>query len=242
MRFIIPELPYEQPLAKGSWRYEQDGTPTGAVEQWRLSAAHDGYHFLRVDLDARAAPSGRSYLFHAVLDEMDRFVRLKYRLWQGNSEVMGNVHLEEDAVLFTSGQGEDRGGNRGGNRIEEIIAMPDGFKFWFPSSSALGFLARSQFDGRETAVTLVVSENDGDDFALLPLVTTVEKINPGFGPAQEDDQRPIRLYWEDQQRSIWLDSSGWPRRVARQDGLAAVETQLVNYQRINKPGEQQHDS
>ena len=108
MRFIIPELPYEQPVARGVWRYERDGIPTGAIEQWRLSAAHEGYQFLRVDLDARSAPSGRSYLFHAVLDEDNQPVRLKFRLWQAASEIMGNVHLEGDAVLYTSGQGEDR--------------------------------------------------------------------------------------------------------------------------------------
>jgi hypothetical protein len=234
VRFIIPELPYEQPLAKGLWRYEQDGTPTGAVEHWRLSAAQDGYHFLRVDLDARSAPSGRSYLFHAVLDETERFVRLKYRLWQENSEVIGNVHLEEDAVLFTSGPGEDRGGSR----IEEILNVPAHYKFWFPASTALGFLARSHFDNPATAVTLVVSDNKIDDFQLLPLVTTVERIKPGIGSAQDPASSPIRLFWEDQQRAIWLDSFGWPRRVARQDGMEAVETQLVHYQRINKPGEQ----
>jgi hypothetical protein len=233
VRFIIPELPYEQPVAKGVWRYEQDGTPTGAVEYWRLSAAKDGYHFLRVDLDARAAPSGRSYLFHAVLDESERFVRLKYRLWQANREVMGNVHLEQDALLITSGQGEDSGGSR----FEEILTVPAPYKFWFPASTALGFLARSFFDDRATAVTLVVSDTDIDGFQLLPLVTTLEQIKPGIGSSQDAAQSPIRLFWEDQQRAIWLDSSGWPRRVARQDGLEAVETQLVHYQRINKPGE-----
>ena len=148
---------------------------------------------------------------------------------------MGNVQLEQDAVLFTSGQSEDRGGNR----VEEIITMPGDYQFWFPASTALGLLARSDFEGRATAVTLVVSENKVDGFELLPLVTTVEKFNPGFGPPQEGDQAPIRLFWEEQQRSVWLDSSGWPQRVARQDGLTAVETQLVHYQRISKPGDQQ---
>lgn len=231
MRFIIPELSYEQPVAKGVWRYEQDGNITGAVEHWRLSAAHEGYQFLRVDLDARSAPSGRSYLFHAVLDELNRPVRLKFRLWQAASETRGNVHLEKDAVLYTSGQGE--------GRVEEIITMPAGYKFWFPATTALGLLATSHFVGRTSAVTLLVSDSAANGPALLPLVTAVEKFRSDFEPSQDRQQGPIQLFWENQQRSIWLDSSGWPLRMERQDGLAAVETQLVNYQRINKPDEQQ---
>lgn len=234
MRFIIPELPYEQPVAKGVWRYMQDGNPTGAIEHWRLSDAHEGYQFLRVDLDARSAPSGRSYLFHAVLDELNRPVRLKFRLWQASREIMGNLHLEKDAVLYTSGQGE--------SRIEEIITMPPGYKFWFPASAALGLLARSNFSGRTAAVTLVVSENEVDGPTLLPQVTTVERFGPEFDPSQEADQDPMQLFWENQHRTIWLDSSGWPLRMQRQDGLSALETQLLIYQRINKPGEHQQAS
>ena len=68
MRFIIHELPYERPLLAGRLRYERDGQPTGAIEFWRLTDAVDGYRFLRVDLDARDAASGRSWLYHATLD------------------------------------------------------------------------------------------------------------------------------------------------------------------------------
>ncbi len=68
MRFIIHQLPYERPIVAGQLRYERDGAPTGAVEQYRLTAAVDGYRFLRVDLDARTAPSGRSTLYHLTLN------------------------------------------------------------------------------------------------------------------------------------------------------------------------------
>jgi hypothetical protein len=229
VRFIIPELPYEQPLAKGVWRYERDGRPTGAVEHWRLSTAHDGFQFLRVDLDARSAPSGRSYLFHAVLDPQLEPVRLQYRLWQGSIEVIGNVHLEKEGVLFTSGKDE--------GRIEEIIAMPAGYKFWFPASSALGLLALAQFTERTAAVGLIISENEVDGPALLPLVTIVEKIGSNRYAQQSSGQNPIQLFWENQRRTVWLDAAGWPERMERPDGLTAVESQLVRYQHISKPGE-----
>ncbi len=225
MRFIIPELPYEAPVAKGLWRYEQDGEATGAVEQWRLSTAHDGYQFLRVDLDARLAASGRSYLFHAVLDAESRPVRLKYRLWQGSQEVMGNVQLERDAVLFTSGQDE--------RRVEEMIALDEGYKFWFPCSSALGLLAKSQFDGWTPAVTLVVSENGANGPALLPLVTSVNRQGPRYTTGSKEALGPITLSWENQQRTLWLDAQGWPLRMRRQDGVTARETELILYQQIS---------
>jgi hypothetical protein len=225
VRFIISEQPYEQPLARGLWRYEKDGHATGAVEQWRLSAAHDGYHFLRVDLDARQAASGRSYLYHAVLDQARRPMRMKYRVWRGADEVIGNVHLEEDAVLFSGSFGE--------HRFEELITVPEGYEFWFPSCIALGLLAMSQFTGNVTGVALVISDTQIDGPALMPLVTGLEKIGARPEESLESGQGPVRLFWENQQRSIWLDSSGWPRRMIRQDGLLAVESQLVNYQRIN---------
>jgi hypothetical protein len=190
-----------------------------------LSAAHDGYHFLRVDLDARQAASGRSYLYHAVLDQARRPMRMKYRVWRGVDEVIGNVHLEEDAVLFSGSFGE--------HRFEELITVPEGYEFWFPSCIALGLLAMSQFTGNVTGVALVISDTQIDGPALMPLVTGLEKIGARPEESLESGQGPVRLFWENQQRSNWLDSSGWPRRMIRQDGLLAVESQLVNYQRIN---------
>ena len=70
--------------------------PTGAVEEWRLSDAVDGYRFLRVDLDARNAPSGRSYLYHLTMDKLGNLVQLKFRLWTEGSEIIGSVLLEKD--------------------------------------------------------------------------------------------------------------------------------------------------
>jgi hypothetical protein len=152
-------------------------------------------------------------------------MRMKYRVWEGADEMIGNVHLEQDAVLFSGGHGK--------HRFEELITVPDGYQFWFPSCIALGLLAISHFTDRVPAVALVISDLQIDGPALLPLVTELEKISARPGESQESEKGPIRLFWENQQRSIWLDSSGWPQRMKRQDGLEAMESQLVRYQRIN---------
>ena len=94
MRFIIHELPYEKPVAAGRFRYEQNSQATGAVEHWRLTTAVDDYHFVRVDLDARAATSGHTYLYHLVLNPAGRPERLHYRFWTTGVEVTGNILLD----------------------------------------------------------------------------------------------------------------------------------------------------
>lgn len=91
MRFIIHEMPYERPLLAGRLRYERDGVPTGAVELWRITNAVDGYRFLRVDLDAREAESGRSSLYHVTLNPAGRPEQLKFRLWGNGPEVSGSL-------------------------------------------------------------------------------------------------------------------------------------------------------
>jgi hypothetical protein len=223
MRFIIPELAYEQPLARGVWRYERGGVPTGAIEHWRLNAARDGYHFLRVDLDARAARSGRSYIYHFVLDSDDKPLRLKYRLWQGNREVAGDVQLDADSILHTSGQGD--------GREEMEIHLPPGYQFWFPSSTALGWLARGRLDNEQAAFALVVDETVEAQLHVAPLVTTLYAQYEQF-----DTNRAVTMSFEDQQRTVRMNASGWPVRMARQDDLVAIETQLVKYKRITAPG------
>ena len=99
MRFLIHELPYERPLLAGRLRYRRDGAPMGAVESWRLTDAAEGYRFLRVDMDAREAPSGHSHLYHATLDPSGRLEQLKFRFWGQGHEVEGLRRRDpEDAV------------------------------------------------------------------------------------------------------------------------------------------------
>jgi hypothetical protein len=231
VRFIIPELPYERPLARGLWRYSLDGRPTGAVEQWRLSAAHEGFHFLRIDLDARAAPSGRSYLYHLVLDEDVRAVRLKYRLWQGSRETMGNVSLEVDGALHTRGRGADR--------HESQLALPPGYRFWFPASSALGLLARDVFSGGQVAAHLALQDESEADTRLTLVQTVVSREQRTLTVDAQGVTAIVDLRWAAQLRTIGLDQTGWPVRMTRQDRLTAEESQLVLYQRITVPGDAQ---
>ena len=229
MRFIISELPYERPIARGLWRYSLDGRPTGAVEQWRLSAAHEGFQFLRVDLDARAAPSGRSYLYHLVLDEAGRPLRLKYRFWEGSHETVGNIRLEPDAVLQTAGRAE--------SRQETILAVPAGYRFWFPACSALGLLAKVRRNGESAAVHLQLVEDESGGAELKLATTRLRQEERLLTVTAEDVAMIVDLRWEGQQRTIGLNAAGWPVRMTRQDRLTAKESQFVAYQRITAPGD-----
>ena len=230
MRFIIHEMAYEKPLTAGIWKYVRDGQATGAVEAWRLTEAAAGYRFLRVDLDARGAASGQSTLYHVTLDENGRAVQVKYRFWASGLEIIGTVLLEEDAVLVARETVDARD--------EEILAVPSGYAFWFPATAGLGLLADSAGQVM-TAVTLQTAT--GDLARLLsPMATrlTIDEAAPSkvtvMGKTVPSRQLTIR--WRDQQRLIWVDEKGWPLRMERDDGLTAVISRQIVYQRITGPG------
>jgi hypothetical protein len=233
MRFIIHELPFEKPLAAGQWRYHRDGRPTGAVESWRLTAAQDGYRFLRIDLDARAAESGRSILYHLTLDPQGKPVQLRYRLWTEGPEITGMALFEaEDLILVTE---------QAGQRVEEVLPLPPEAVFWFPSSTALGLLVDLPQAQPLAGVYLRLPSDKntpGLQAAQATVIITSRPLEQRVIMGKVQDLEPVSIWWEDQERRLWVDATRQPLRMARQDGLAAVETELINYQRrIREPGD-----
>ncbi len=226
MRFIIKEQPYEQLLAAGELRYERDGIPTGAVEQWRLTSAVDGYRFLRVDLDARDAASGNSSLFHATLNPAGRCEGVKYRFWGQGLIVSGTLVLEDDGLV--------NGREVNGQRHEDVVDLEPGTAFWFPASIGLSLLMPLA-DGTHSAVTLS-SATDDPAQAMAAQRHTISLTTLPTDAVQlmgnRVDSRPRQVAWSDQTRTLWLDDTGWPIRMARNDGLSAVETRL---RRITNP-------
>ncbi|MCL4266283.1 MAG: hypothetical protein KJ069_23960 [Anaerolineae bacterium] len=214
MRFIVHEQAYEKPIASGLLLYERDGRATGAVESWRLTKAVEGYEILRVDLDARAAESGHSYLYHLVRRADGRAERLSYRFWGDDLMVEGNLLLADTAVTNTR--------TVNGQTSTEDVELEPGYGFWFPSSVGLGLLAGF---GGGTAVTLdsvsseqlAVSSEQLVAFALQ----VVEVVVTG--------ERPLTIRWLENERTIWLDEHGWVVKMRRGDGLTAVETRAIWY-------------
>lgn len=219
MRSIIPELPYEQPLAAGRLRYERNGAPTGSVESWRVTNAHDGYRFLRVDLDSRAAASGRSYLYHLTLNPAGRPEQLKYRLWGGGHEAGGTAVWEGDELIAAR--------RVDGAAYEDMAA---GDAFWFPAGSGLALLATCV--GETRGVTLLADASD--PARLMALVETPVTIRLADATKEMvgDEQSAARLLhvgWNDQQRIVWLDAESRPLRLWRGDGLTATAERLIRY-------------
>ncbi len=225
MRFIVHEQAYEQPIAAGRLRYERDGRATGAVESWRLTQAVAGYEVLRVDLDARAAESGHSYLYHLVRRAdgepeaasgraVGTAARLSYRFWGDDLMVEGTLLLEDTAVTNTR--------TVNGQTSTEDVELEPGYGFWFPSSIGLGLLAG--FAGG-TAVTLesVSSEQLAVSSERLSVfgLQVVEVVVMG--------ERPLTIHWLENERRIWLDEHGWVVKMRRGDGLTAVETRAIWY-------------
>lgn len=234
MRFIIRELPYEKPLAAGQLRYELNGQTTGAVEEWRLTSAASGYRFLRVDLDARAAASGDSYLYHLVLDERGRPERLSYRFWGADLQVKGNVLLEPGNLTATR--------QTNGQRYEDLIEFSASCGFWFPSSIGLGLLGNCAQGGPppDAAVTRAITLNaafsrsplaEAEAFALQAAEVKLKlgSVETLLVMGQEVNVRPFTIRWQEQVRTIWLDGQNWPLKMARADGLMAVETRRIRY-------------
>ena len=219
MRFIIHELPYERPLLAGRLRYERDGTPTGAVEIWRITSAAEGYRFLRVDLDARDAPSGRSYLYHMTLNAAGRPEQLKYRFWGDGNEVSGSAVWDVDEIVAA---------RRVNGLAYEDVAR--GSAFWFPSGVGLGLLAWNV--GATDGVTM--SAETADPARLMALIETQVAVEWGEANMEMvgDELLPVRslaVSWGDQRRMVRLDAEGRPLQLWRDDGLTAVAERLVRY-------------
>lgn len=224
MRFIVKEQRYEKPIAAGLLRYERDGRATGAVEQWRLTQAMDEYEILRVDLDARAAPSGRSWLYHLVRQGNGRPERLNYRFWGDGLEIRGTLLFAKTHVTATR--------TVNGDTFTEEATLPAGYGFWFPSAVGLG-LVLAGGSGEVTAVTLN-NQIAGPD--TLALQQTEVKRYPGITDQVEMEIAgqtilvvPWVVSWEDNKRFVSLDEHFWPVAMQRDDGLTAVETRYIWY-------------
>ncbi len=219
MRFIVKEQRYEKPIAAGLLRYERDGRATGAVEHWRLTQAVDGYEILRVDLDARAAASGRSWLYHLVRRSDGRPERLNYRFWGDGREIRGTL-------LFAVTRAVN------GETFSEEIELPAGYGFWFPSAVGLGLILDGGV-GEVTAVTLNNQTAGPDTLATrrinvkryLAITDQVEAEIAG----QLLLVTPWVIFWEENMRLVSLDEHPWPVAVQRDDGLTAVETRYIWY-------------
>ena len=221
MRFIIHEQPYEKVIAAGELRYERDGVATGAVEKWRLTTAVANYHFLRIDLDARSAPSGQSTLYHLVLNENGRPERLRFRQWSGEHKIAGNL-LFEAGVIIASHEMD-------GESFAEEMVVTEEFGFWLPSSVGLSLLAQRPVT---TAVSLLPTRSK--QHALFSLFQTAVRLT------WDDDEeivvmgrahksRPCIVQWADQLVTFWLDEQNSVLKMMSGDGLIAVATRLIHY-------------
>ncbi len=256
MRFIVREQSYEKPVAAGMWRYERNGEPTGAVESWRLTQPTDGIELLRVDLDARDAPSGHSYLYHLIRQDNGHFgtlsagcfERLNYRFWGDGLQVEGTVLFEETATTAGSVQAVHNLRTVNGTTYEEEMGFSLSTPFWFSSSTGLGLLANlkdgetatsASDPGRRSvqAVTLNSSFNKPSDAFQLQMVklkisTNDNAVNKGKVQVANREQsiRPFTISWLNQTRTIWFNEQSWPLKMERNDGLTAVETRYIQYQ------------
>lgn len=229
MRSIIHEQPYEKVVAAGELRYKQAGVETGAVERWRLTTAVSNYTFLRIDLDARATPSGLSTLYHLVLNENGRPERLRLRQWSPEHRISGNV-LFEDGVITASREVD-------GEAVDEEMVVVDDVGFWLPSTVGLGLLAGQQVETATSASSVqAVSLRpvDSKQYSAFTLFKTSIKL------AWDEDEeivvlgravqsRPFLIEWADQHYTLWLDDQNSVLKMQSGAGITAVATRLIHY-------------
>lgn len=219
MRFIIHELPYERPLLAGQLRYERDGQPTGALESWRLTSAVDDFRFLRIDLDARQAPSGRSFLYHATLNPDGQLEQLKYRFWGDGMEISGTVVNQDKTWLA--------GRTVNGVRYQDEA---QGELFLFPSGTGLSLLAREQ--GDKTGVILDIDTTDPTRVMALSPIEVAIRVGEIQQLAVQDvtiEATAVNIAWEGNRRTVWIDTDNRPLQVWRDDGLTAKAARMVRY-------------
>jgi hypothetical protein len=221
MRFIIREMDYERPLAAGKLLYELHGQPTGTTEEWRLTAAVDGYRFLRIDLDSRQADPHESTLYHLTLNSAGRSERLKFRYFGPDSEIVGDVMLEDDSVTLSR--------TVNGRRFEDERKMQSGYRFWFPSTLGLSLLTNMNLDEHDfQSATLNGHEAFALDSHEMHLELGIKEHLDTTG--QSITAWPCFLIWSDYMQTIWLDSYNLPVKFDRGDGLLAFESRYVRFQ------------
>lgn len=230
MRFIVKEQDYEKPIAAGLLRYEQDGQPTGAVETWRLTTPDTGYEVLRVDLDARAAASGHSYLYHLVRQADGAPQRLAYRFWGDGLQVEGTLLFDETHITGT------RAVN--GRTYPEDLEIESGTLFWFPSVIGLGLALKAKKVTGNTAVTLNGVIDGAQTLALQQVVADVHFLITDTKPmdiaGQTLETVPTMIHWNGNQRIVARDQNYWPVAMQRPDFvdgklLEAKETRYIWY-------------
>ncbi len=231
MRFIIKEQPYERLVSAGQYRYEIEGKPTAAVESWRVTSVTDGYQFLRVDLDARDAESGHSYLYHAVLNPDEQVERLKFRFWGDGLEIVGDVVLDDEAVTVTR--------KVNGTNYDQVLDLTKGYRFWFPSVAGLHFAGWRGNDPK-TAVTLNSQIGGPDTLAAQVVTFDYHMLITDYKEMEMAGQLrkyvPFKLAWNDQLRVILrsYDETRWPLGMVKMEkdnveGLTVVATQIIHY-------------
>lgn len=218
MRFLVRELAYETPVAAGRFHYYRRDEPTGAVETWRLTEALDGYRILRVDLDARAAESGDSYLYHLLSNSAGAPERLMFRFFRPGYRVQGNVLFEREQVTLSR--------EVNGERREEAWTPAEHFCFWFPAAAGLGALAGCLSAEEQPGLTL----DKEMDFGLLATTVRREEAAPEqiIVQGQPCAARPLTLRWAGQTRMVWLNEQGWPVQAQR-DELLIRQTHHVRF-------------
>lgn len=222
MRFVVKEQSYETLIASGQFKYVLDSEATGAVEMWRLSAATTGYEVVRVDLDARSAPSGHSYLYHLVRQSNGRPERLSYRFWGDGLTIEGTLLFAETSVTGTR--------RVNGQTVSEDLDIDAGTGFWFPSAVGLGLAANS---GSGPAVILNNEIGGQDSLALQQItqdVTRQKTAETEMAVAGKMVKTTAwQIEWQGQTRFVLTDENGWPLKMERDDGLTAVETRYIWY-------------
>lgn len=219
MRFIVHELPYEQPIAAGRYVYRRQDQPTGAMESWRLTAAVDGYKILRVDLDAREAESGDSYLYHLTLNPAGQPERLNFRFFRPGLQIRGNVLFEPGRVTLSR--------EINGEREDGEAPFPAGTLFWFPATAGLSLVGGCQGASQELPAVMLDREVQ---FDLRPVTITLATGVPEMVLVRGEpvETQPVSLVWLDQERHLWLDEYCWPVQMRRED-LQAVTERYARY-------------
>ena len=129
----------------------------------------------------------------------------------------GDVVLNEESITASR--------EVNGTYIDQALDLPILYGFWFPSTMGVGMLAAVLDCAERTAVGLdTVFSNRSSVFSLF---TTKLDL------ALSGDRFTVR--WANQERILWLDEHKWPVKMRRGDGLTAVATRHINYQRITNP-------
>lgn len=214
MDTLHPVAANEQLLAQGEYNYQVAGKDSGLQESWTLHHSPQGEIIHRAQVGGLIAGTNLQQKSHFIM-ALD-FRPLSLEMTQDINGQLARTQLAcADTMVRQSITTENYDENAGQNTtLETEVAVPLGYKFFFPPVSAQGLIVQGYdfADGGKQAIPLVSIRIQPED--ALPLSVDMQSIEYEYiedfdveTPAGQFNCRHFIRYDQHMQQHLWIDEN-----------------------------------